>query len=39
MAPPRLENPYEERQNAVLGRILVNVVSLFEAIRTRRKLA
>lgn len=27
MAPSRLQNPYEERQNAVLGRILVNVVS------------
>lgn len=27
MAPPRLQNPYEERQVAVLGRILANVVS------------
>ena len=27
MAPSRFQNPYEERQNAVLGRILVNVVS------------
>ncbi|KAK9896292.1 hypothetical protein P389DRAFT_196391 [Cystobasidium minutum MCA 4210] len=32
MAPSRLQNPYEERQNAVLGRILVNVDKLNEAL-------